>query len=262
MKRNLRFILTLIKMKLAHMMVFRLSFFGAFFVDGTLFLIQLIMFSTLYSKVDSIGGWEKGAMIIFIGSFSLINALNMVIFFFGINNLPNKIINGELDHYITKPVSPLLRLTFEQINLGSIPLIFASIGIVIYGVTISGVTVTVGRWVGYSILILFMTLLWYDVELILRCIPFFVISAVNITRTEELLDLCMKVPGTLFKGVFKALFYFVLPYGIMATIPSQLIMQTISPMGVLYGIFIVVLFTLFTFWLWKSGLKHYKSASS
>ncbi len=130
MNRNFRFLCTLIRMKLSHMMVFRLSFFGAFFVDATVFLIQLLLFQAIYSQVDTIGGWTKGEMMIFIGTFSLINALNMVIFFFGINDLPAKIKNGGLDHYITKPVSPLLRLTFENVNPGAVPLVFVSIGII------------------------------------------------------------------------------------------------------------------------------------
>lgn len=262
MKRQLRFILMLIKMKLSHMMMFRLSFFGAFFVDGSLFAIQLLVFSAIYSQVDSIGGWGRGEMIIFIGTFSLINALNMVIFFFGINDIPSKIINGSLDHYLTKPVSPLLRLTFESVDPGSIPLVLASIGIILYGISVTRITVTTAMAIGYIIFVLLMTLLWYDVELILRSIPFFIISAQRITRLEELLDLCMKVPGVLFKGGFKVLFYFILPYGVMATIPTQMITGTLSFKGLMYGIFIVIFFTAFSLWLWQFGLKHYKSASS
>ena len=103
-------------MKLSKMMVFRLSFFGAFFVDGTLFLMQLLLYQAIYSQVDTIGEWERGEMIIFIGTFSLINALNMVIFFFGTNDIGVKIKNGDLDHYLTKPVNPLLRLSLENVN--------------------------------------------------------------------------------------------------------------------------------------------------
>ena len=262
MKQKLKFILMLIKMKLTHMMVFRISFFGAFFVDGTMFVIQLLVFSAIYTQIDSIGGWTQGEMIIFIGTFSLINAINMVIYFFGVNDIPSKIINGNLDHYITKPINPLLRLTFENINPGSLPLVFVSIGIIIYGVSQTGIVISVTKVVVYILLVLIMTVLYYDVELILRTIPFFIISATNITRLEELLVFCMKVPGVLFKGVFKVLFYFILPYGIMATIPTQFISGTLTPYGFAYSVLIVILFTGFTMWFWNFGLRHYKSVSS
>ena len=263
MKRKLKFIRTLFKLKLSHMMVFRLSFFGAFFVDGTLFLVQLLTFSAIYANAQSIGNWSKGDMIIFIGTFSLINALNMVIFFFGINDIPEKIKDGGLDHYLTKPINPLFRMTFENINLGSLPLVFVSIAIIIYGISQISVTVTFISITIYILWVILMTVLWYDMEVIIRTIPFFVISANSVTRFEgAVLDFCMKIPGTLFKGAFKVLFYLIIPYGIMSTIPTQFIAGKLSGVDFLYGVSVVVVFTVFTLWFWRFGLKHYKSASS
>jgi ABC-2 type transport system permease protein len=259
----MRFIAALIRMKLSKMMTFRLSFFGAFFVDGSMFLIQVLFYQAIYSKVDSIGGWSTGEMIIFIGTFSLINALNMIIFFFGTNDIPNKIRSGDLDHYLTKPVNPLLRLSFESVDPGSIPLAVASILLVMYGVRQMEIEVTPLRITAYLIFVLLMTLLWYDLQVIVRSIPFFTISANNIARMgDTVLELCLKVPGTLFKGVYKVIFYFFIPYGIMATYPTELIAGKLTFPELLYGCFIVVLFTVFTLWFWKLGLRHYKSASS
>ena len=190
MMRNLRFILLLFKLKFSRMMVWRLSFFGAFFADGTLFLVQLLAFQVIYSQVDAIGDWGRGQMIIFIGTFAVINALNMLIFFFGVVDIPNKIRRGDLDQYLTKPVNPLLRLTFENINPGSIPLVIMSVLIVIYGVRTAGLAVSFPLGLGYTVLVLLMTLLWYDMEVILRTIPFLVISADGIMRMiESLLEL-------------------------------------------------------------------------
>ncbi len=263
MKRNLRFILMLIKFKFTRMMAFRFSFFGAFFADGTLFLIQLLTFDTIYSQVDSIGGWERGQMIIFVGTFSIINALNMLIYFFGIVDIPGKIKRGDIDQYLTKPISPLLRLTFENVNVGSIPLVIMSILIVCYGVSVSGIQVSFLLGLGYAVFVVLMTLLWYDMEVIIRTIPFFVISANSIMRLEDqMLELNFKVPGVLYKGVFKLIFYFILPYGIMSTVPTQLITSTIDGLSICIALATVVFFTIFALWFWKLGLKHYKSASS
>jgi len=131
--RNMRFILLLIKLKLSHMMVFRFNFFGAFIADGLLFLTQVLFFQLIFSQVDRIGDWGSGEMLIFIGTFSMINGLNMLIYFFGVIAIPEKIQTGDLDLYLTKPVNPLLRLTFEQVNPGSFFLLPLSGGIVWFG---------------------------------------------------------------------------------------------------------------------------------
>ncbi|MCL1964174.1 MAG: ABC-2 family transporter protein [Firmicutes bacterium] len=263
MKKNLKFILLLIKYKLSHMMMFRLSFFGVFFADGTVFLVQLLAFEAIYSRVDSIGGWSRGQMIIFVGTFSIINALNMLIYFFGIVDIPGKIKRGDLDQYLTKPFSPLLRLTFESVNPGSLPLVAASVLIVCYGVSVTGTVVSVSLGLAYAALVLLMTLLWYDMELILRTIPFLVISVNGIMQLEELLiELNFKIPGVLYKGMSKAIFYFILPYGIMSTVPTQLLSGALTLPGLAQALGVVVVFTVFALCFWRFGLRHYQSASS
>jgi ABC-2 type transport system permease protein len=244
-------------------MVFRLSFFGAFFSDGALFIVQLAAFQAIYSQVDAIGDWSRGQMLIFIGTFSMINGLSMLICFFGIVSIPEKIRSGGLDLYLTKPVNPLLRLTFESVNLGSAPLLLLSGGIVAYGIAVEGAAVTAPLILGYSALTLLMTLLYYDVDLILRTLPFFFIGASAIDRmTDNLVILNFRIPGVIYKGFFKVLFWFVLPYGVMATVPTQALTGTLTPRGLLYALGVVALFTAFTLRFWKLGLSRYKSASS
>ena len=262
-RRNLRFIWLLVKMKLVRTMAFRFSFFGAFFADGTLFVVQILTFSVIYGQVDAIGDWGRGQMLIFIGTFSMINGLNMVVYFFGVLGIPWKIREGALDHYITKPGNPLLRLTFEEVNLGSAPLLLLSGGIVAWGVSVEGIFVTPLLLFGYIGMVLLMTLLYYDMEIILRTIPFFVISATSIERLEgDMLMLNFKIPGIIYKGVFKILFYFAMPYGIMATVPTQLISNTLTIPGLIHALCIAAAFTAFALWFWRLGLRHYKSASS
>ena len=263
LKRNLKFIGLLVKMKLARTMAFRFSFFGAFFADGVLFAVQLLAFSVIYGQVDMIGDWSRGQMLIFVGTFSMINGLNMVIYFFGVVGIPGKIREGGLDLYLTKPGNPLLRLTFENVNLGSAPLLLLSGGIVAWGIMAEGIQVTPFLLLGYSGMVLLMTLLWYDMEIILRTFPFIVISATSINRLEgDMLELNFKIPGVIYKGFFKILFYFVLPYGVMATVPTQLLSNTLTMPGLIHTLCIVAAFTAFTLWFWRFGLKHYKSASS
>lgn len=253
----------LLKMKLSRNMAFRFSFFSAFFVDATLFLIQIIMFQAIYSQTGSIGDWNRPQMLLFIGTFMLINAVNMVLYFFGVITIPEKIKSGQMDLYITKPVNTLFHLSFENIDIGSAPLVLLSLGIIAYAISEMNIAVTAGRLLGYVFLVLLMQILYYDMEVILRTFPFFFIQTASIERLEiEFLGLCMKIPGTLFKGAFKVLFYLVLPYGIMSTIPTQFFAGVLTPVGFVYSIAVVVAFTIFTLAFFRLGLKNYKSASS
>jgi len=262
-KKNSRVIMALIKMRFQNLMMFRLGFFGPFFVDGSMFLIQLIVFQTIYLKIDRIGTWGRGEMVLYIGTFSMINAINMFIYFFGVIGIPEKIKSGEMDLYLTKPISPLLRITFEKINPGSFPLIIMSGFIIAYGIELGDMRITVGQIVVYVFWIIIMSILYYELEVIIRSISFFVISNSSITRIEEAgLELCMQLPGIAFYGVYKFIFCCVLPYGIMATIPVQSLVGELKVTSALYGILVVVVFTIITCVIWKKGIRHYNSVSS
>lgn len=263
MRRNLRVLRELVRLHFQKLMLFRLGFLGPFFVDGSMFVIQLLVFGAVYANVDSIGGWQRGEMILYIGTFSLLNAVNMVVYFFGVNGLSHKIKSGEMDLYLTKPVSPLLRITFEQINPGSLPLVVMSLCIIAYGVSVTGLKLTVGKVAVYAFWVLIMQILYYDMEVLIRSAAFFLVTGARIEQLEWMgLDLCMQLPGVAFYGAYKVIFYCILPYGIMATLPVQSVIGEMTPGLVLFGVGMVVIFSGLTALLWRSGVRHYHSASS
>ncbi len=263
MRKNLRVVRELIRLRFQNIMMFRLGFFGPFFVDGSLFIVQLLVFEAVYGNVEQIGGWGKGEMILYIGTFSLLNAVNMVVYFFGVIGIPWKIKSGEMDLYLTKPVSPLLRLSLENINPGSMPLVIMSIVIILYGAKSADVAWNMQMLAVYVFWLLLMLVLYYDMEVLIRSISFFVISTANLERLEGAgIETCMQLPGTVYYGVYKLIFCLILPYGIMATIPVKSLIGECDIQTAGYGIFIVLLFSVLTGLVWKSGIRHYNSASS
>ena len=260
--RQLRLVWALFRMKTARQTAFRLGFFGPLFVDGTLFAMQIAMFSAIYGHVDMIAGWGRGQTLLFIGTFSMINALNMTLTFFGLNGLTRLIKSGDFDFYLTRPMNPLLRVSLENINLGSAPLALLSALIIARAARIMG-GVTLWHAIGYAVLVLMMLLLWYDMMLLLRAAAFFVISASSIERVEgALLEMCMMLPGPAFRGAFRVIFTVILPYGIIGTVPAQFFAGLLTGGQLLGAVATVAAFTVLAIGLFRIGCKNYKSASS
>lgn len=261
--KNYRVWKVLLKIRFQKLMMFRLGFWGPFFVDGSLFVIQLAVFDAIYGNVERIGSWERGEMILYIGTFSLINAVNMVVYFFGVNGLVDKIKSGEMDLYLTKPVSPLFRITFERMNPGSLPLLFFSMGIIWYGIRMANIRVTPERVLAYLFFLGIMIVLYYEMEVIIRSVAFYLVSNARMEQLEEMgLELCMNLPGIAFYGIYKVIFYGILPYGIMATLPVQGLIGEMSLRTAVYGVGVVGVFSIITAFVWKNGVRHYNSASS
>lgn len=260
LRKNIRVLRELFCLRLHGLMVFRLDFFSPFFVDGSLFAIQVLAFGAVYSQVETVGDWGQGEMILYIGTFSLLNAINMTVYFFGVNSIPHKVRSGELDLYLTKPVSPLLHLSLENISPGSIPLIVMSLCIIGYGIRMLMLELTMLMIFSYLFWLIIMEILYYEMEIIIRSFSLYTISMVRLEQIEETgIDLCMKLPGIAFHGLYKVVFYLILPYGIMATFPVQSMIGEMNLLMAVYGISVVILFTVITTLIWKRGLKHNNS---
>lgn len=263
MRKKYRIFKALLRIRFQNLMMFRLGFWGPFFVDGSLFLVQLLVFDAIYANVERIGSWGRGEMILYIGTFSLINAVNMIVYFFGVNGITEKIKSGEMDLYLTKPVSPLFRLTFERMNPGSVPLLVFSLCIVGYGAGEAQLKVTWERLCAYCFFLGIMIVLYYCMEVLIRSIAFYFVSSARMEQLEEAgLELCMNLPGIAFYGIYKVIFYCILPYGIMATLPVQSLTGELTPLKAVYGTGLVCAFIGITALVWTKGIRHYNSASS
>lgn len=261
--KYLRILRELVRLRMQQLMVFRLDFFAPFFVDGSLFAVQLLVFDAIYGNVERIGTWNRGAMLVYIGTFSLLNSVSMFLCFFGIIGIPGKIRSGELDLYLTKPVSPLFRLTFEQVNPGSLPLMGMSLCIIGYGIHVGGMRPEGRHVTAYLLWVLLMAVLYYDMEVLMRSLAFYVASTSRMDQLEEAcLELCMKLPGTALYGIYKVIFYCVLPYGLMATVPVQSLVGELTWPAALWALGMVAALSLLTAVAWRRGICRYESASS
>lgn len=263
MMRHLRLLKMFFKFRLSNQMIYRASFWTAFIIDTSMFLIQLLVFSTLFLNTDSLNGWNKYQMIMFVGTFTIIDGINMFLYFFGIISIPWKIHEGKLDIYMTKPINTLFWLSFENIDIGSGFITIPGIIMVVYATIHLGIKPTLFNTLGYILLVFLMVLLLYSLMLIIRTFSFFFIKTDALFELEnELIGFSIRIPGIVFRGVSKFILYVLLPYALIATIPTQFFSQGLSTGMWILVLSVVAAFTLISRFFWRKGLKAYGSASS
>lgn len=263
LRRYWRIFVRLLKFRLSNQMIYRASFWTVFIVDMSMFLIQLAVFSALFLNVDNINGWNKYQMIFFVGTFNLVDSTNMFLFFFGVISIPWKIREGKLDIYMTKPMNTLFWLSFENIDVSSCLLFIPGSLMVGYATLKLGITLTVGKILGYLFLLALMLLLFYDLMLIIRTLSFWFTKTDAVNELEnEMIGFSLRVPGIVYTGLAKLVLYVLLPYALFATIPTQFFTNSLSLGQWALVIGVVLSFTVLAQGLWRLGLKNYASASS
>lgn len=262
-KRYARLLWVLLKMRLNRGMMYRFDFWTAFVTDLSIFALQIAMFSAIFLQVDTLNGWNINQMIVFIGTFTILDAAYMATYFFGVLTIPEKIRTGGLDTYIVRPVNTLFYVSFEHMDPGTAILIIPGVMMVAYGVGMLGVTVTVWRILGYAFLLLLTYSLMFTLMILIRTLAFRFVKIDAFCEIEgELVNFSFRIPGVVFHGAWKLIFFVLLPYGLMATIPTQFLTDVLDGRYWLMTLAVCTVFWGLCIWLWKCGLRRYGSASS
>jgi ABC-2 type transport system permease protein len=108
-----------------------------------------------------------------------------------------------------------------------------------------------------------MLLLLYDLVLLMRSAAFWFTRIESLNELEgELMGFSFRVPGIVFQGAVKTIMYVLLPYALLATIPTQFFTGILSGREWLSTLGVVAAFTFLAQFVWKQGLKRYETTGS
>jgi ABC-2 type transport system permease protein len=218
-------------------------------------MMWFIVWALFFREFKSIGSWhfkEIGALYaVLAASYGL-----MVSITGGVRVIPQIILSGELDIFLTKPKNLIIHLLFSTcFSKGFGDLIGSLIIILIFGLY-SPFTLFV---IAFSSICGFITLT--SMRLLINSTLFWLGPVEEIT--EKYIDSLMlfsSYPTNIFSGPMKIVTYTILPAAIITGLPVELIISfSWGKMALLLGASLTfALLAVFTFY---RGLKHYESGS-
>lgn len=260
--RYLRLYLYCIRFSFSKAMEFRLDFFFRIFMDIIFYLVQFMFFKVIYLHTPVLGGWTESEIILFVSGYIFIDALNMTIFNNNCWAMPLYINRGDLDFYLTKPVSSLFFLSVRDFAANSFINLLFALGIIIWALKTSPLVLSPVNIFLYFLFLLVGTFLYYIVHM------FFILCVFWTSSQRGLIDLfyafshVQERPDQLYKGFLRKILTTILPFAIMASFPTKILLGE-NQLAVM-GHMLIVTFVLFLLMvsLWKKGLRSYSSASS
>lgn len=223
--------------------------------------MMLVFIEVLFSKVESIAGWSKYGMMLLFATGQFVIYL-FWIFFEPLQEKFSELINdGELDLYLTKPISAYWNVVSSEFNLiQSVPSIALAVGMFAYVLAKLDLTFT-----PLVLILIPSTLISTGIMIGLYSIVSF--AAFWLTDTRELnsmqgslLSLDQFPPDIFPKGI-KAL-SFIFPINLLAYPQTKLLLENkLNIYLLLQPLSLITLIAVITL-MWKRGLKRYSSASS
>jgi len=263
LKKYFRFYSQLVKASVDIKMMYQLNFWLYCISDIVNYTVQLMLYLTIYRNVDYINGWGSYQIMFFLGTFFLIDSLAMVSFFFGVLSIPNKIRTGTLDICITKPVNTLFYVTMGNFEFTFVINLLYGIGLIVYSWLHMNIQITIVRVLGFLLLALMMYGLYFTMMLLIHSLSFWFIRIDSLKAlNNELLNFASKLPGIMYQGIWKIVFMALIPYGLIATVPTTFATDVMSGRYWMLVITVCIVFWMLAIFIWKRGLRRYNSASS
>ncbi|MDB5100418.1 MAG: family transporter protein [Cyanobacteria bacterium RYN_339] len=262
MWRYLRLYAHFIRFSLGRAMTYRVDFFFMIVMDIFYYAFNFAFYKILYLKTTTLAGWNEPQIMVFIACYLVVDALNMTLFSNNAIWLPIFIQRGDLDYYLTRPVSSLFFLSVRDFAANSCIALFMAFCIL--GWTLHQYPEPLGFWKVVMLvgLLLNGAFLYHLVHLAMLIPVFWSHSGGGLPQLFMSLNKTMERPDRVFQGWTRVLFTMLIPFSVIASFPARLVLERFDWPIFAQLVGVTLLFTIFIKYFWEKGLKAYSSASS
>lgn len=259
-RKHLKVYINLIKLSIQQEMSSRFDFVLNT-ISGVMEILSFYVFiDVLFNQFTSIGGWNKNEMIIIFGFYILNKNLFNSLVFHNLKDLSGKIAYGELDQILSKPINSLLFSAFHRIRLINFLRCFIGIFFINTGYDFSSLNIDL-QFVATLILTEFILGVTFSAILLAFFSLSFWFGDINhgfwvFSSLSEI----AKLPGNAFRGLWKIVFNFILPFTLFGAIPAMTLIhnKTFEHWGMISVTCLV--WVAIGVGTWKLGLRSYTSA--
>jgi len=179
----------------------------------------------------------------------------------GFLELGNHIRKGTFDTFMVRPMAPNIHLAFRHISISeSFGEAITGVVLVIYGI----LHLNNWTWVSIPLYIIFLLnslFVYYGFSLLINSIVFWVIKTQELNTIVYFFMETSRYPGDIYRGVGKFIFTFIIPIGIIATVPASVLTGRTSWSSALIALFVGISFLTTGILVWRKSIEHYSSAS-
>lgn len=253
----------MVKNNIMAQMEYKANFISSIVTEIAFLMSKALYIIVIYSVGLSIHGVTPHQMLMFIGSYTVITGIMDSVYYPNIASIPEYIRSGELDIYLTKPISTQFLASFRKFNLGlGIPNVLAGVIMIVVSWNLSNVPVTLTNIIGYIIFTIIGSIITYPL------LFFPTIFAFWFVKTDALYDFTFSswdfnnMPMTIYNKVLQRIGIFLIPIFILTNFAPMFVFGMLPFLYQVYAFLAVPIFVGLVILFWNKAIKSYTSASS
>ncbi len=255
-----RYLLASIQQELAYPANFFISLFNSLLGLA----MSVIGLAVLFSHLDAVGGWTFASTLAVLGVYMTLSALRGLFISPSLDALAGMdgdIWTGNFDYVVLRPVDTQFIATFRRWRLFALIDLLLGAGVIVAAAAQLSVALTAWQIVSFLASLALGLLVLYSLLLAFAGLVFWSPGFLFGWVFDGIFEMA-RFPINLYPSWIRLALTWVVPVGVMTTIPAQALTGILSPAlfagSLLFGIALFCGATL----LFRTGLRRYASASS
>ena len=225
------------------------------------FLFFFLFLLHLIGSTQGLLGFTRDQAVLFFLVWNIID-IAAQLFFRGVYFFRQKVVSGELDFYLSKPMNPLFRILTGQTDLLDLTTLIALTIFIAWFLPNSSLTVSLQSLLLFLILLAASFLIALAFHIVVVAIGIIALEVDHSIMIYRDVTQMARFPIDIYTEPLRSVLTFAFPVAIMFTVPAKALMGLASPFMVISSLFIVFCSLFFSFRLWHYALTKYSSASS
>lgn len=243
-------------------MQYRAEFFiGAFMVAFWLFWNLVPMF-VLWGQRPIIAGWSIWEALLVTAWFTFLRSLLDGAVQPSLVAVVEHIRKGTLDFVLLKPADAQFLVSTAKFEVLSFVDAAAAVGIALFALRQLHRVPTLGQLATALVLTVAAAALLYSLSILVISAAFYVVRLDNLIYLFNSVFDAGRWPASVFRGVWRILFTFVVPLALMTTYPALALLGQLAPSTALRALGGSLAFVVLARLVWRRSVGHYRSASS
>lgn len=262
-KKHIFIYYVFVKNCLISQMEYRVNFITGIIVECVFLCIKTSYVIVVYSTGVVINGLTPDAVLLFIGTYTIINGVMCGLFFYNFISLSDYVREGTLDFFITKPISLQFMATLRKVDFGTpIPNMVGGTVMIVIAWSRLGLRLDFANIAGYLVLCAGSLIVTYAVLLIPSMASFWVIKTQSLNDITYALWDFNNMPMGIYSKLIQRVGIFIIPIFVISNFPPMFVLGKLNVAYAVWAVVVPLLSILVSRLVWRLAVKNYVSASS
>lgn len=225
------------------------------------FLFFFLFLLHLVGNTGGLLGFTRDQAILFFLIWNIVD-ITTQLFFRGVYFFRQKVVSGDLDFYLSKPMNPLFRIITGNTDLLDLTTLIMLIMYIAWFLPRSSVVITPQAFAIFSILLVASFLIALAFHIVVVAIGIIALEVDHTIMIYRDVTQMARFPIDIYTEPLRSILTFAFPVAIMFTVPAKALMGLVSFPVVFLSLLLTACFLFLSLRLWRYALTKYSSASS